>query len=479
MRCVAFVVALAACASSAAPVGPSGPTPPNATAVRVERPPYLVPPYAGDPPARAATAPPARLLPDGRYLPGAGAVEATADEIAGLEDMLARTAGHGVGLYLDSSFRLGWAYAELQRWLLLRATDATLAPAEADGYRRRAEQAQRRAIEVLTKITQQFPSYAKADDAVMMLAQVLTDAGQPDRALDLYARIMRDPHSRWIAEAHLLAAELELAAGVLPAAEQLYGEASRFPQSWVSAYAYYDLAWMRLERGDAAGAQAAFAHAVHATTSQLGLDEIRAAAANGYARAYAVDGAAAGAPAAFAAVSAADAPAMLEAAMVRAAELGRQREVIDLAGALAAARPDDVAACRWHAEAAYAALALDDRPAAATALAATASANRASGACADATRALLGHTARAWHRDAVARGDAAAADLALGLYDLYLDGFAAAPDRAETLVAAAELAWHRAALAPTPALWTAAAARFEAAAMPDVAAHARARAGAP
>ena len=120
-----------------------------------------------------------------------------------------------------------------------------------------------------------------------------------------------------------------------------------------------------------------------------------------------------------------------------------------------AARSEADALCDWRGEVAVA-------TAAGTELASLLAARSP---CVDLVLPRVGHAARARHVQALASGTPPDADAALALYDLYL---AAAPDsgeRAETLVVAAELAWHRAAIetgrTTAPPLWTAAAARFD------------------
>jgi hypothetical protein len=167
--------------------------------------------------------------------------------------------------------------------------------------------------------------------------------------------------------------------------------------------------------------------------------------------------------AALAAIGGADATEQL---MRFYGDAGRHRDVLEVAAHLVASDPDSPDRCAWHAEAAFAALALDDRARAADELAALAGSPLAI-RCHEPARALLGHTAWTWHADGA---DPAAA---LALYDHYLRAFPDLPDRAVAQRAAAELAWQRAADAGDPALWTDAAARLDAAGDARAAAQAR------
>jgi hypothetical protein len=392
------------------------------------RPPYPLPPYAGPPPARVP-------LPEGPSLTAADFQSITAwiepaqqKHVDQLQELIDATDPDDAEMPM-LLHRLAVVHA--------RRDDAAAAIAV---YRALVDDTRYRA-------------YPQLDEALFELGRLL---GTDDDAVRIYERLLKDfPASSFVPHAYAGIGDHQYATGALDQAEPFYAKAASFTAAPIAGYARYMRGWVALRRDDLDGAAAIFtALAVDgdpplAAAARLDLVRVRA-------RAPTVD-------AALAALDGADATEQL---MRFYGDAGRHQDVLVVAAALTAGDPEHPERCAWHAEAAFAALALDDRARAADELAALA-ASPIAPRCDQPARALLGHTAWAWHRDGA---DPAAA---LALYDHYLRAFPDLPDRAVAHRAAAELAWSRAAAAADPALWHDAATRLDAAGDDRAAAQAR------
>jgi tetratricopeptide (TPR) repeat protein len=166
----------------------------------------------------------------------------------------------------DYVFRLGDLLSEKHRFLnaLVRGHDEPIFRAEqardtarAAEERRQQEREQLQADDVLRKAVQHFvavaryPRYPRMDEVLYRLGYLLDLAGRPDRAREVYHRLLKEhPQSRFVPDAFLSFADDFFAKGDMAQAFAFYSKVTRFPQSSVYGFALYKKAWSQANLGD-------------------------------------------------------------------------------------------------------------------------------------------------------------------------------------------------------------------------------------
>lgn len=149
----------------------------------------------------------------------------------------------------------------------------------AEAYRaldRRADETR-----TLARIVQDHPAH-QADRVLFRLAIALSAQQQPDRARQVWMRlIQRHPQSPYVQAAYVSFADHYAASGDPAAARQFLERALTLSGGRWEAYARYRLAWALAQQGDRAAARAALDHAARAASrsEQIGAREVAEAIA--------------------------------------------------------------------------------------------------------------------------------------------------------------------------------------------------------
>lgn len=116
------------------------------------------------------------------------------------------------------------------------------------------------AIRALAVLIEEFPAHLEMDTVLFRMATALARIDQPDRARQVYFRLVRNhPSSRWVAPSYLAFGDHYFEQGDMAAAEQFYRKVLELPAADVHAYALYRAAAALARLEDVAGARARFA----------------------------------------------------------------------------------------------------------------------------------------------------------------------------------------------------------------------------
>lgn len=386
----------------------------------------------------------------------------------------------------DLLFRLAELHAQSSRYWTSRANElyATIEASDDNkaalekkqkGYFEAAKTSLLDAVKAYKRVADnpKFSDYPRIDEALFHYAFTLQRAQYNKEARQVFHRLIKDyPDSTYIPEAYLAFADYYFEQNSLANAERFYDKVLQFPRSSVYNYALYKKGWVYYRLDQPADALETFYKVADRTQNGAKYASLSAAAKHDFVLAYAEVGKPSKARATFERLDKQNALTMVQLLLDIYVAFGTHERAIETADLLLELDPSGAMACEWTAAAATAAVAIGTAELIDVRVLALATARKTAGAnamprCVAATRYIIGTTARARHAEAASTSSTAGMDAALGLYDLYVDAASDATDRAETRYIAAELAWHRAA-AETDAtraqsLWTATAARFDAA----------------
>ena len=128
----------------------------------------------------------------------------------------------------------------------------------------------------LARIVQDHPTY-EADRVLFRLAMALVAQRQPERARQVFVRLLRSqPASPYVQGAYVALADQHAGSGDLAAAGRFIERALSFPGGRWEAYARYRHAWLLAEDGDRGAARAALDLAARAASQpgQVGASEV-------------------------------------------------------------------------------------------------------------------------------------------------------------------------------------------------------------
>lgn len=115
------------------------------------------------------------------------------------------------------------------------------------------------AIGTYSRILREFPSYARADEALFLTGHEYRELGDFDKMTEAYEKLIEQyPKSAHRLEAELALGDHAFDANDLVTAERRYNQILSTPQSPVHALARYKLAWVRVNQQDCKGAVALF-----------------------------------------------------------------------------------------------------------------------------------------------------------------------------------------------------------------------------
>ncbi|MEL6344999.1 MAG: tetratricopeptide repeat protein [Myxococcota bacterium] len=110
---------------------------------------------------------------------------------------------------------------------------------------------QERSIKLYKAILQNYPSYARADEATFYLASALSDLGRKEEAVNEFTRLVRTyPKSGYVPDAYVLIGEYYFDNNNAYKALLAYQKAVRFKDSDKYSFALYKLAWCYYNVGE-------------------------------------------------------------------------------------------------------------------------------------------------------------------------------------------------------------------------------------
>jgi tetratricopeptide (TPR) repeat protein len=287
-----------------------------------------------------------------------------------------------------------------------------------------------------------FKSYARIDQALFQLGNLLAQAKRMPDARKAYLRLIKEyPASMFIPDVYLVFADYYFEQGQMADAGQFYDKVLQFPKAKVYGYAMYKRGWVAGNLGDWRRALELF----YETARAAGTEPLVAAGArSGLVRAYAEMGKPDMAHKTFQRVSAGDADGMLEELVDVYEQAGKLVPAIHGYRELIRLRPADAKVCDWQ---------LGVVRSARIGLSATEWANEAgrladvadhvkTPACSEVARAVLVALGRGWHAEAQKTLNRETFPLAERMYARYLMSFAAGPEATAVRHHRAELLWE-------------------------------------
>jgi tetratricopeptide (TPR) repeat protein len=398
---------------------------------------------------------------DVRTLLGAKVHEVTDAQIRLLERLLAATRP-GDPERADLRFRLGDLHGEERRYFQFRARtldDARFA-AERRGDRaaatriageqaadeRGAERALVDAVKQLLAIANDDGArgYARLDEVLFDLAQLLAQSGKPEAARGFYRRLVKDhPGSRFVPDALIAFADWSFDDKRLDDALQLYEKVMAHADSPLALYAQYKSGWCWYNLGDFARALDTFVAVLGRSRRSSGKIALEREARKDAVRAFAQIGAPERAWPLFRRVGGEAAPAMLESLAELYGAEGRFADAIKIWRQLIALEPEAPSLCARQGEVVKATLGLTGSRAESSTVRelerlraawewsqrrAIAPASLAE--CRELTRGLLRELATVWHQEAQRTQQPSTYERAIELYREYLKSFSRESDSA-------------------------------------------------
>jgi cellulose synthase operon protein C len=110
---------------------------------------------------------------------------------------------------------------------------------------------QNKSIKLYKLILQNYPQYARADEATFYLANALSDIGERDQAIDQYTQLVRTyPESKYIPDSYIQIGEYYFDNNNAYKALLAYQKAARYKDSDKYGFAMYKLAWCYYNVGE-------------------------------------------------------------------------------------------------------------------------------------------------------------------------------------------------------------------------------------
>lgn len=111
-------------------------------------------------------------------------------------------------------------------------------------YVKESREWQDKSIKLYKQILQNYPQFARADEATFYLGQALSDTGAPDQANTEFTRLVKTyPESKWVPDAYVLIGEYWFEKNEAFKAMTAYQRAAQFKEHDKYAFANYKLAW--------------------------------------------------------------------------------------------------------------------------------------------------------------------------------------------------------------------------------------------
>jgi tetratricopeptide (TPR) repeat protein len=415
--------------------------------------------FAKSKPPEKRVAQPSLRAEDVRTPIGKKVHEVTEAQIRLLERLIASTK-EGDPEQADLRFRLGDLHLEQRRWFQFRARtldDSRFAAekrndraaagkiaAEQAADEKSAERALLDAVQAFLAVAndERARSYARLDEVLFDLAQLLSQSGKLEPARGFWRRLIKDhPTSRFVPDALIAFADQAFEEKRLDDALKLYEKVMAY-DSPLALYAQYKSGWCFYNLGEFPRALDTFVvvlgRAQRGEGRKMGLArEARKDAV----RAYAQFGAADRAWPLFKKIGGAEAPAMLDTLAGLYGNEGRFADAIQLWRQLIALEPEAPTLCARQTEIVKATLGLTGSRAESSTVRELerlraawdwsqhrALAPGALDECRDATRGLLRELATVWHQEAQKTQQPATYQRAVEVYRAYLKAFPREPD---------------------------------------------------
>lgn len=360
-------------------------------------------------------------------------INVTPDDDPDKADLLFRLAEHYRELKTDAMFRA----RELDETIFkARTADRARLRRRQQGWERSEKKWLLDAMRTYLRVVQgdAYQGYARMDQVLFNVADMLGAAGRQDRALGYFRRLIRNyPKSAYIPDAYISFAEHYFNAGQVEQALKLYEQVSRFPGSPVHDYALYKQGWCWLNLKDPRRALEKFVQVIRGGGSRAGRITLVREAKKDAVRAYSHVGEPARAWDFFRRVGGDDADRMMQRLATLLYDQGKFLESIQVHRKLIALRPKSERLCDWQQAIVSATLSGKDKRQQLVEVRRLANVSdtlerrnlktRSLPRCRQRTSNVLRELATTWHRECQVTRNLDTCRLARQLYDGYLARF--------------------------------------------------------